>query len=770
MVRLHKILAKFKVFLRSHEKDKDYFSATTPCNLIQHYTGISEDRPSLSGLNRDASQLSWISLPDHRRMVAHSIASGNAAAASVSSFDSASTQDQSRSGHHSLPSVPPSPAHQREAAPNVSVTNGVHNKQHVALPGGVLADAHDFVMNQPNFNLGIPTEKTQEERLAEEAKLAKEVLEKLSAKGMPGAMLHAQERDYAPKCNKDTRQSLRGRIVKWGRDDKEVRCLLWLSGPAAVGKSAVAQTVAEQLEAEGLLGGVFFFSRPNNRSDPNAVIPTLVYQLALRLPEYRRIITQWLIEDPLILSQGRHSQFKKLIINPFLTLESHPPLLIVLDGLDECSNRDAQYEFVKMISHSARLQDKLRLRWLICSRPEPDLKVVFSTRKCKGICVQEKLEVDESEAQKDARRIFKKGLAEIRQRYPDQLTKDWPAKDTVHFIADRASGHLGFVSFLIRFIGDKHYDNPSGQLDACLRFLKHDHDPEDLNPLHSLDLLYTQILSDIPTSTLPITQRILGLFIFHGSPQLTITTHANFLGLDQASFYSALQRLHSVITVPPASEANEEPIQMYHTSFSDYLKDPARSGMFALHENEVHLDTASRGLDWLQYALRNSGRPLPNLTWMLPETDSEDIVQDLFETSFTLCWKACPQVSKGDLPQLLNMLSHVDFDLDYEWWCGTKTSDFADFVHWLASLGPEHKTPFTLVGMGKDMAEFDLPPEIHRIRHQTNDPHDFARPFARAELAIHYLVSDYSSLFFLLNKTLFQLSLDEGHSPRFSYY
>ncbi|KAF5349184.1 hypothetical protein D9756_009378 [Leucocoprinus leucothites] len=661
-----------------------------------------------------------VALPDQGRTIvvgtesrSPNSPSGDTGAASVSSFDSASTQNHSRSGH-SLPSVPPSPVHQQDIAPNTTVTDIAHNGQHVILPGGVLANAHGFVMNQPNFNLGIPVETAQEERLVEEAKLAKEVLEKLSAKGMPGAMLHAQERDYAPKCNKDTRQSLRGRIVKWGRDDKEARRLLWLSGPAAVGKSAVAQTVAEQLEAEGLLGGVFFFSRPNNRSDPNAVIPTLVYQLALRLPEYRRIVTQRLIKDPLILNQSRLSQFKKLIINPFLALESHPPLLIVLDGLDECSNRDAQCEFVKIISHYAWFSKKLQLRWLICSRPEPDLKVEFSTRKCKAICLQEKLEVDDSEAKMDARRILNKGFAEIRQRYPDQLTKDWPAEDTVCLIADRASGHLGFVSFLVRFIGDKHYDNPSGQLDACLRFLKRNaHDPEDLNPLRSLDLLYTQILSDIPASILPITQRILGLFIFNGSPELTVTTHANFLGLGQASFYSALQRLHSVIIIPPASEAGTKPIQLYHASFSDYLKDPARSGTFALNEDGVHLDTISRGLEWLQYARRNSGRPTPELTWMLPGTDSGDMLWNLLKPSFTLCWKACPQVSKNALPDVLIMLSDFDFDLNYERWQGTETSNFADFIHWLVSLEPEYKTPFTLVCMGEHTAEFDPPPQMH---------------------------------------------------------
>jgi hypothetical protein len=168
---------------------------------------------------------------------------------------------------------------------------------------------------------------------------------------MPGAMLDSRERAYAPRCDEDTRQTLRDLIINWARNVEATQHVFWLSGPAGIGKSAVAQTVAEQLNAEGLLGAVFFFSRPNDRSDPDVVIPTLVYQLALLLPEYQRIVIQRLVKDPLIFSKDRRSLFKELIIDPFRTLVSQRhlplqrPLVIVLDGLDECRDRKAQCEF-----------------------------------------------------------------------------------------------------------------------------------------------------------------------------------------------------------------------------------------------------------------------------------------------------------------------------------------------------------------------------------------------------------------------------------------
>ncbi|KAJ3563564.1 hypothetical protein NP233_g8863 [Leucocoprinus birnbaumii] len=534
-------------------------------------------------------------------------------------------------------------------------------------------------------------------RFVEEERKAK-ALEKLASKGMPSALLDSKDRGYIPRCNEDTRRTIRKRVVKWGWQQGQVRKLLWLSGPAGVGKSAVAQTVAEEFKEKGLLGAVFFFSRPNNRSDPNVVIPTLVYQLALRIPEYQQIIVQKIILDPVIFERNRQTQFQQLIVDPFLALNagkqsgvSQQPLLIVLDGLDECSDREAQCELVELISRHARKEQSLEFRWMICSRPEPDIRVAFSSLDCKAVCVQEKLEVDDSEAQSDALRILQRGFADIRAKYPDQLTQDWPSEGQVDIIAERASGHLGFVSFIVRFIGDKNYDDPSGQLDVCLRFLKLTSGNGDLNPLSALDLLYTRVFSDIPANILATTQRILGLLIFHGANQLSALAHANFLGLDQTSFYRALHRLHSVILVPPAEEAHKRPIQIYHASLTDYLKDPKRSGRFALNQDVVlYLDIVTSSLKWLSLARRTSlGSDSPDLTWTPNKDIQRSILVSLCKFSFKTCWRACLRVPRGSRKRLFEALEKFDFNLDYYIWWKTDTREFAYFIRWLGSLGSD---------------------------------------------------------------------------------
>ncbi|KAJ3569468.1 hypothetical protein NP233_g5030 [Leucocoprinus birnbaumii] len=458
-------------------------------------------------------------------------------------------------------------------------------------------------------------EKYQRKRKAEEA------LMKLAAKATPGAMLDSAERGYIPRCDETTRESLRDRLTQWARNiDALEQCLLWLSGPAAVGKSAVAQSVAETMKEEELFGASFFFSRPNNLSDPDVVIPTLVYQLASLLPKYGLVVGQVFKDDPQIMNRSRRSQFRKFITEPFLPdltvrpftlltylsyqvlkLISHRPLLIVLDGLDECNSREAQCEFVDMISRFVHKDRRSRLRWMICSRPEPHLAATFGAIQATGILLQEKLDIGDHESRRDTLRILMNGFAEIRKGYPYLLNHSWPHGEHIHFIAEQASGHLGFVSFIIRFIGDKEYDNPARQLEVCLNFLKHASRNIDRNPLHTLDLLYTQILSEIPRDILADTLLVLGVFVIHNNAHLTANVLANFLELDQASFYGSLQRLHSVVWVPSPDNADRMPIRIYHASFSDYLKDQARSRQFRLDSEAVNLHVATRGLRWLSH-------------------------------------------------------------------------------------------------------------------------------------------------------------------------
>ncbi|KAJ3574141.1 hypothetical protein NP233_g1959 [Leucocoprinus birnbaumii] len=540
----------------------------------------------------------------------------------------------------------------------------------------------------------------------EEEKVLKEGIRMILAKAMPDAMLYSEARSYPPRCNEDTRRTMRDGLLAWGRRDHETQPLLWLSGPAAVGKSAVAQTVAETIKEEECLGGVFFFSRPNNRSNPNVVIPTLVYQMMLLLPPYKRIVAHRLNEDPTILSQDRRTQFTEFFTKPFITnLATRPlnrldaellnllschPLLLVLDGLDECNNQRAQCELVELIGHHVKRNRDSCLRWMVCSRPEPHLNVVFSSQEIGGVCHQERLEIDVMEAQEDALRILRRGFSDVADRYPDHVDVDWPQESQILFIAKEASGHLGFASFIIRFIGDEEYDDPSGQLTVCLDFLQRTSGSAARpNPLLALDLLYTRILSDVQKKMLHYTDSILGTLVLYGHDKLTALALANFLGLTKATFYGSLQRLHSVLLIPNPNEVHKKSIRVYHASFFDFLKDSARSGNFAVDEAAIHFDVASSSLEWLRYYCKNpSEQELVDLSWVSAFVSRQTLLDSVSDFGFHVCWGAFSRTSLEARSTLIPMLKTYDFNFFESKWQEASEKmrqEFAYFIRWLVT-------------------------------------------------------------------------------------
>ncbi|KAJ3565574.1 hypothetical protein NP233_g7551 [Leucocoprinus birnbaumii] len=496
-------------------------------------------------------------------------------------------------------------------------------------------------------------------------------------KCVPGAMLDSAEREYPPRCDPDTRRRLRNRIVTWVTEENPNRDwrVLWISGPAGVGKSAVAQTIAEEFRALRRLGAAFFFSRPNHLDDPNTLIPTLVYQLAVNHAQYKQILIERLTEDPLILDKNRRAQFKELIIEPFHILTTQypdtvrDPLLIVIDGLDECCDRAAQRELVGLIGRHG--SSKLPLLWMICSRSESHLKTVFSDPDHPIECDRESLDIGDREAQSDSWRILRRGFAEIRKIYADQLEPEWPRYIDLEIIATIASGHLGFVSFVLRFIEDEQYSDPAGQLRVCVRFLKRlpeSHGP--VNPLHALDLLYYQILSSIAERDLSTAMRIVGMLILYPTQSdLPAQNHANFLELDQATFYRSLQNLHSVLDIPPSSKAFSEPIRIYHASFSDFLT-----------------NVAMKSLRWQKHAIlaaRGNG-VYPKLKWARGQNDLGFLLQSLNKYSAEVGWNACCSVRGASaLSTLISRLEAFEFNR-----LQRVPEDFGTFLQWLYRLGP----------------------------------------------------------------------------------
>ncbi|KAF9441859.1 hypothetical protein P691DRAFT_650370, partial [Macrolepiota fuliginosa MF-IS2] len=393
--------------------------------------------------------------------------------------------------------------------------------------------------------------------------------------------------DHRPSCHPETRVNISGSIRAWMHNLVRKYKILWLNGPAGVGKSAILQTITKT-EADSptsILGATLFFSRPNDRDDPQRVFTTIAYQLAVIYPSYRQYIVRLLTLNPVIVKKSIQEQFKAFIVQPFAIKEllagSHDTILIVLDGLDECEGDHAQREIILLIAKFALQYPTSPLIWLIASRPESHIQDAFSEDAVQPSYTEMQVPADSDEGRRDVEKYLRDNFAVIRKNHwrsiPSSL-QQWPSELDFTTIAARSSGLFIFPSTIIRFIGDDNYADPTSQLKKVLGDIKSTTQSiEGNNPFATLDALYTRILSEIPLDVLQTTLSLLAIHatIRSGWPFADV---CNWLGVPQGRAYGALRRLHSVLKIPDPENGFEEGLEAFHASFYEYLLSPSRSG------------------------------------------------------------------------------------------------------------------------------------------------------------------------------------------------
>jgi hypothetical protein len=292
--------------------------------------------------------------------------------------------------------------------------------------------------------------------------------------------------------------------------------------------------------------------------------------------------------DPTIPQKSMKHQFSKLIIEPWKgseTFGDDRTRLILIDGLDECDSEQAQCELVRLIASFVRDHPKLPLLWVVSSRPEYHLKAVFERPGSNSTFMIQEVPIDGSEARKDVEKYLYHAFEKIRDDFSDIVPSRWPTSRQFLVVAKAAKGLFAYAATVVRFVGEGHvYGDPVTQLETVISILTHHTSKKDQdNPLDALDALYTYILSTIPTTMTSTLHLTLGFYFLKGNAtSLPLLLTANILGIRQNVMYHTLQRLHSILDIPPPQEAHKKSLGFFHKSFADYLMDKSRSQGFWL--------------------------------------------------------------------------------------------------------------------------------------------------------------------------------------------
>ncbi|KAK7000178.1 hypothetical protein R3P38DRAFT_3219058 [Favolaschia claudopus] len=383
-----------------------------------------------------------------------------------------------------------------------------------------------------------------------------------------------------PPCHPNTRLEILNHLTTWSQDTRDSASqILWVHGPAGTGKSAIAQSLCEELQAQHSLASSFFFKRGHpSRGNAAKLWPTIAYQLALISPAFKAAIALRLTSDPALVDKSLPAQLQKLLIDPYHDAEAcdDRSLVIVIDGLDECEGDSRQEEILRSLPNLASLP---MLRILIVSRPEVHIKRVFGEAAL-SCCLN--LTVPPSYG--DVKAYLTDEFKRIREDHG--VVGSWPEEDLIWHITRKSSGHFIYAATVIRFVEDKYCD-PVDQLAIVTEPQPSEQDSNFVSPFLALDELYLQILRKVPVQ-LPLS-RVLSVIAANFNGILSIAQIGQLLGLKHEKISLTIQRLHSLIKIEKNRSpfnAGAEHMFVYHASFLDFLCDRNRSQKFHFSDTD----------------------------------------------------------------------------------------------------------------------------------------------------------------------------------------
>ncbi|KAJ7702008.1 hypothetical protein B0H16DRAFT_1832840, partial [Mycena metata] len=261
-------------------------------------------------------------------------------------------------------------------------------------------------------------------------------------------------------CTPETRENLLDRLEAWSLDLVEETStgptsVFWLSGMAGTGKSTIAYTLCERLEACGRLGASFFCSRNEEQTRSRQfIIPTIVRQL---ISAYKPLI-DFLRDVPLsLLDPVPNHHINKILVNPWSAAwkpNHQAPLVIVIDALDEIEDNQGA-EFIKELITSLSQTSLRGLKFLLTSRPHPD--IVKSCHRLRAhFCLEE---INPREARADIHRFLCNEFPNLRE-------------EALGPVVEESAGIFIYAATVVRHLRPPGVQLTAGEQKARLKLLR----------------------------------------------------------------------------------------------------------------------------------------------------------------------------------------------------------------------------------------------------------------------------------------------------------
>ncbi|TEB28183.1 hypothetical protein FA13DRAFT_1666428 [Coprinellus micaceus] len=396
---------------------------------------------------------------------------------------------------------------------------------------------------------------------------------------------HTRNRRASPPdsiCLPGTRTKTIQRILSWSegatRSPSETHeprrtHILWLCGPVGCGKSAIAQSVAEMVERRRCLAASFFFFRGSgSRGKFERFALTLAAQIAVAIPEAKPYINAALRDGAGLPGASVAVQLECLVYRPIEAVASlahestHRPTsyLIVLDGLDECGDREDVEDFLDHMLAFFEENPSIPLRFLISSRIEEHIRERIDSTQV------EVVDLSDHGADSDIRVLVDHTfeVASKRNRVLRSLGYLWPDEEEVEELIEHADGSFIFIRTLLNYILGLSTSRDDG-LTPMDRFT------HALGMHPGLDGLYSETLQR--AQHIPHFMVVVFTIALLYSP-LSISDVSRLLNLPTYRVVTVLIPLQAIVRIPGTDEG--DPVTLFHTSLRDFVLDEQRSAAF----------------------------------------------------------------------------------------------------------------------------------------------------------------------------------------------
>ena len=390
-----------------------------------------------------------------------------------------------------------------------------------------------------------------------------------------------------------------------------------------MGKSTIAQTIAERVFAAGQLGASFFCSRDYlDRSDLQFIFPTLAVQLARRYTEFRSAFIPLVRSGQGIAHESLYNQMKKLIVGPLQ--KSTISTVIVIDALDECTDREPASAILSVLGQF--VSQIPNVKFFLTGRPEPRIR--------KGFCLPQLAkvtdvlilhEVEPSQVDRDIQLFFRHRFSELMGHQGG--LDNWPTEGQLDILCERAGGLFAYAAATVKFVGHRGKDSTE-QLDRLLQLPKCSarEGKAEFKPKTTLDLLYMTILleafGDDDLEDDHKTRSILGAITLAAYP-LSPSMIAILLGLGTKGVFLQLSLIHSLLIL---HEDVNHLVRVFHKSFHDFIVDQTR----CVNER-FHISPPTHHLELLVGCLKLMNQKLEKNMCKLPEAVANAEVDNLDE-------------------------------------------------------------------------------------------------------------------------------------------